>query len=147
FAASCVKKVTVTASSNLQFQASGGVPFQPIGGNTYESTGTLSGNDGQNFNVFFKFPPYVTCNGTQGTLDVQVELDCNGEKTVCQTSVNVIARAANYWSVRKEFLYGNLTCGVSVWAIRLEHTNPNPAGLGVYSISGTLTETIGLPVI
>ncbi len=147
FSAGCVKKVTITKSPNLLFQASGGVPFQPLGGNVYESTGTLPGNDGQNFNVFFRFPPYVTCNGTTGILDVEVELDCNGQKTVCRSQVAVVARAENYWSVRKEFLHGNLACGVSVWAIRLEHNNPNPAGLGVYSLSGTLTETIGLPIV
>ncbi len=149
FSANCEKTVTITHSSNLVFQSSGGILFTPVSGNplSYENDAPLPGNDGQNFNVFFKFPPYTTCNGTVGTFDITVTLDCNGTITTCTTSVSVIARADNYWTITKEFVTGDLTCGVSVWRIRLNHNNPNGAGLGTYKITGTITENPTVPVI
>src|SRR5690606_15827196 len=99
------------------------------------------------FLVYFKFPGYVTCNGAVGTLDVTVEVDCDGQKIVCQSQVQVVARAGNYWTVEKQFVSGNLTCGTSLWRIYLWHNNPNPSGLGAYGIQGTLTENVGLPII
>jgi uncharacterized repeat protein (TIGR01451 family) len=150
YAASCVKTVTITKSSNLVFQSSGAIPFTDLGGGVYQNTTLpiLAGNDGHNFNIFFKFPNYTTCDGTVGTFDVMVELDCSGEITTCTTSVNVIARAANYWSISKEFVTGNLTCGTSKWRIRLTHNNPNGTGLGTYKVMGTITEsTVTVPII
>jgi len=149
YGATCIKTVTITKSSNLAFQSSGAIPFTSIGSGSYQNTTppTLDGNDGQNFNVFFKFPNYTTCNGTVGTFDVTVELDCDGVITTCTTSVNVIARAANYWSITKQFVTGDLTCGISKWRINLTHNNPNGAGLGTYKINGTITETPSVPII
>jgi uncharacterized repeat protein (TIGR01451 family) len=146
---SCVKTVSITHSSNLQYQSDGAIPFASTGPNTYENTTppVLNGNDGQNFNVFFKFPNYTTCNGTVGTFDVTVTLDCAGVITTCTTSVSVIARADNYWSISKEFVTGDLTCGISKWRIRVSHNNPNGAGLGTYKLSGLITETPTVPIV
>ena len=145
----CVKSISITKSSNLAFQSSGAIPFADMGGGTYQNTTppVLAGNDGQNFNVFFKFPNYTTCNGTVGTFDVTVTLDCAGVISTCTTSVSVIARAANYWTITKEFHTGDLTCGISVWKIKLAHNNPNGAGLGTYKINGTITETPTVPIV
>jgi len=147
--ANCTKKVQITRSSNLLFQSSGAIPFSVVGGNplAYENNSPLAGNDGQNFNLFFKFPNYTTCNGTVGTFNVVITTNCGGVETTYTTSVNVVARAANYWSVTKEFVAGNLTCGVSAWRIRLNHSNPNGSGLGAYKIQGTITENPAVPVI
>ncbi len=147
--AGCVKSVSITKSSNLAFQSSGAIPFTDMGGGTYQNTAppVLAGNDGQNFNVFFKFPNYTTCNGTVGTFDVTVTLDCAGVISTCTTSVTVIARADNYWSISKEFVTGDLTCGISKWRIKLTHNNPNGAGLGTYNINGTITETPSVPIV
>ncbi|WP_298286004.1 FISUMP domain-containing protein [uncultured Lutibacter sp.] len=147
--AGCVKTVSITNSSNLIFQSSGAIPFTDMGGGTYQNapSPTLNGNDGHNFNVFYKFPGYITCNGTVGTFDVTVTLDCAGVITTCTTSVNVIARAANYWSISKEFVTGDLTCGLSTWKIKLHHNNPNGSGLGTYKLSGTITESPSVPVV
>lgn len=147
YSASCVKKVTITAGSNLQFQNSGSVALQPLGDNVFETVTPLPGNDGQNFNVFFKFPPYVTCNGAKGTFNVLVELDCGGQQYQCNTTVEVTARADNYWTVTKQYQHGDMVCGISTWRILVTHNNPNPSGLGTYSISGTLQETIGLDIV
>jgi len=146
---SCVKTVSITHSSNLTYQSDGAIPFASTGPYTYENTTppVLNGNDGQNFNVFFKFPNYTTCNGTVGTFDVTVTLDCAGVITTCTTSVSVIARADNYWSISKEFVTGDLTCGVSKWRIKLMHNNPNGSGLGTYKINGSITETPAVPII
>lgn len=149
--AGCTKTVSITKSSNLVFQSSGAIPFTDMGGGIYQNDAspTLNGNDGQNFNVFFKFPNYTTCNGTVGTFDVTVTLDCAGVITTCTTSVNVIARAANYWSLTKEFVTGDLTCGISKWRIKLNHNNPNGAGLGNYRIVGTISESalVTVPIV
>lgn len=146
---SCIKTVSITNSSNLVFQSSGAIPFTNMGGGTYQNAPapTLNGNDGHNFNVFYKFPGYTTCNGTVGTFDVTVTLDCAGVITTCTTSVSVIARADNYWSIAKEFVTGDLTCGLSTWKIKLHHNNPNGSGLGTYKLSGTITEAPSVPVV
>jgi uncharacterized repeat protein (TIGR01451 family) len=154
--ASCVKTVSITNSSNLVFQNSVAIPFTNMGGGTYQNDptptlngdpGPLNGNEGYNFNVYYKFPNNTTCNGTVGTFDVTVTLDCAGVITTCTTSVSVIARAANYWTVTKEFVIGDLVCGTSKWRIKILNNNPNPSEFGNYSIQGTLTENISLPVV
>lgn len=147
--AGCVKTVSITNSSNLVFQSSGAIPFSNTGVGTYQNDAspTLNGNDGHNFNVFYKFPNYVTCNGVVGTFDITVTLDCAGVITTCTTSVSVIARADNYWSITKQFITGDLTCGISKWRINLTHNNPNGTGLGTYNINGTITETPSVPII
>lgn len=147
--AACVKSVSITPSSNLTFQSSGAIPFSNIGGGIYQndSSPTLNGNDGHNFNVFFKFPGFITCDGDVGTFDVEVTLDCGDEVTTCSIPVSVIARADNYWSVVKEYVTGNLTCGVSQWRVRVIHNNPNGSGLGTYSLTGDVTENPSVPVV
>ena len=154
--ASCVKTVSITNSSNLQFQNSVAIPFINMGGGTYQNDdtpttngdpGPLKGNEGYNFNVYYKFPNHITCNGAVGTFDVTVTLDCAGVITTCTTSVSVIARAANYWTVTKEFVIGDLVCGTSKWRIKVINNNPNPSGYGNYKIQGTLTENTTLPVV
>lgn len=147
--ANCIKTVTVTRSSELQYQGDGAIAFDAVQGDplSYQNSAPLNGNDGQNFNLFFRFPPYVTCNGTAGTLTVTVTVNCGGEEISCSTSITVTGRAANYWSISKEFVSGNLICGISYWRIRLHHNNPNPAGLGTYRIQGTLTENPAVPIV
>ena len=138
----CTKSVKITRSSNLLFQTSAAFPFSPVGGDpqSHEIDTPLIGDDGQSFSVWYKFPPYTTCNGTIGTFDVTVTLDCAGVISTCTTSVTVIARADNYWSISKDFITGDLTCGISKWKINLTHNKPNGAGLGTYKINGTITE-------
>jgi uncharacterized repeat protein (TIGR01451 family) len=145
----CTKSVKITRSSNLDFQSSGGIAFVPVAGDpmSHENSTALPGNDGQNFNVFFKFPAFVTCNNTVGTFNVTVTADCGGVRTTCTTSVTIKARADNYWTISKHFHTGDLTCGISKWYIRVKHNNPNGAGLGTYNLTGTITETATVPVV
>lgn len=145
--ANCTKSVEVTRSNNLLFQSSGAIPFTSIGSTTHKTTTPLAGNDGQNFNLFYKFPNYTTCNGTIGTFNVTIIVNCDGVETSYNTWVTVTARAANYWTITKEYVIGNLTCGISVWRIRLNHNNPNGSGLGAYKLQGTITENPSVPVI
>ncbi|NGM62761.1 DUF11 domain-containing protein [Sphingobacterium sp. SGG-5] len=147
FGANCQTRVTVTASSGLEFVTSEAVPVQAVGGNVFETVNPLPGNESRNFNVHFKFPPYVTCNGTVGTLTVKVEVNCNGTITECEQTVNVTGRAANYWTVHQEFLGGDLTCGISRWRVLVLHYNPNPTGLGTYRIDGTLFADPNLQIV
>lgn len=141
--ASCNIGVTIDFSPNLNFVASGNVNFNQ-NGNTLTSTTPLAGNDGQNFNVFFKFPGYVTCNGAVGTFTVTTT-GCNDE--VCTTTVNVTARAEDYWTIEKLYVTGDLVCGTSLWRHRVKLNNPNPQGQGTYSIQGSITETTALPIV
>jgi len=147
--AGCVKTVSITNSSNLVFQSSGAIPFTNMGGGTYQNAPSpaLAGNDGHNFNVFYKFPNNVTCNGTVGNFEVTVTLDCEGVITTCTTSVSVTARAANYWTITKQYITGDLTCGLSTWTIYLNHNNPNGSGLGAYNITGSITENPSVPIV
>lgn len=156
YGATCIKTVSITNSSNLDFQGSPSVPFINMGNGTYQNDptptqnnnpGPLIGNQGYNFNVYYTFPNHITCNGAVGTFDVTVTLDCNGVITTCTTSISVIARAANYWSVTKEFVMGDLVCGTSKWRVKILNNNPNPSGYGNYKIQGTLTENTTLPVV
>jgi len=143
---SCTKTVTITPTSNLQFVNSGSIPFVLSGG-SYTNAAILPGNDGQNFNVFFKFPGGITCNNEEGTFLVTVTAICNGVETSCTSSVTVKARAANYWSITKEYIAGNMVCGTSQWKFWVKHTNPNGQGLGAYNINGTITESPSLTVV
>ena len=147
--AGCTKSVKITRSSNLDFQSSGGIIFTPVSGDpfSYENSTALPGNDGQNFNTFFKFPAYVTCNNTIGTFNVTVTTVCGGITTTCSTSVTIKARAANYWTISKQFYTGDLTCGTSKWYINVVHNNPNGAGLGTYNLTGTIIDTATVPII
>ncbi|MCY4778793.1 hypothetical protein ORI89_03955 [Sphingobacterium sp. UT-1RO-CII-1] len=145
--ASCVKTVTVTHSDKVAYQAHGTEPFSPIGPYTYQNSGVLTGNDGMSFNIYYKFPGYVTCNGTEGSFDVTLTINCGGVEYTATVTVRTIGRAANYWTVTKEFFAGNLLCGTSRWLVSLVHNNPNGAGLGTYSIQGTLTEDAPVDVI
>ncbi len=144
-----VNNITVTRSSNVQFQAYGAVPMAPTPGDplTLANVNPIIGNDGQTFDVFYRFPPYITCNGAVGTFTVTATVSVGGEQFSCSTTLSVIGRAANYWSASKEFVRGNLACGVSVWKLVLTHSNPNPPGLGDYRISGTFTEDPALAVV
>lgn len=147
--ASCTKTISVTKSTNLDFQSSGGITFSPVPGNPnlHENNVPMAGNDGQNFNLFYKFPAYVTCNNTVGTFNVSITINCGDDVQTYTTSVTVTARADNYWTISKEFVTGNLTCGISAWRIKLTHNNPNGAGLGTYKIQGTITENPLVPVV
>jgi uncharacterized repeat protein (TIGR01451 family) len=148
-AAGCTKTVKITRSSNLDFQSSGAILFSPVPADplSHENSVPLPGNDGQNFNVFFKFPAFVTCNNTIGTFNITVTAVCGAVTTTCTTTVTVKARAANYWTVSKQFYTGDLTCGTSKWIVIVNHNNPNGAGLGTYNISGTITETPSVPIV
>src|SRR5690606_20581086 len=44
YSAACIKKVTITDGSNLQFQNSGSVALQQLGGNVFETVTPLPGN-------------------------------------------------------------------------------------------------------
>ena len=147
--AGCTKSVKITRSTNLDFQSSGGIGFAPVMGDpqSHENSTALPGNDGQNFNVFYKFPAYVTCNNTVGTFNVVVTTVCAGVTTTCTTTVTVKARSANYWTISKTFYTGDLTCGISKWYISVTHNNPNGAGLGTYNLTGTITETATVPIV
>ncbi|MFB2118753.1 hypothetical protein [Parapedobacter sp. 2B3] len=141
--------ITITRSSNLQFQAQGAVPVAPVPGDPLSHTNVnpIIGNDGQTFDMFYRFPPYITCNGSVGTLTVTVTVDTGNEQLSCTASLSVTGRAANYWTAEKAFVRGNLACGVSVWKLTLTHNNPNPPGLGDYSIGGTFTEDPAMTVV
>lgn len=147
--AGCTKSVKITRSTNLDFQSSGGIIFAPVMGDpqSHENSTVLPGNDGQNFNVFFKFPAFTTCNNTVGTFNVEVTTICGDVTIKCNTSVTVKARAANYWTISKTFYTGDLTCGISRWYISVNHNNPNGAGLGTYNLTGTIVETATVPII
>lgn len=129
----CIKTISVSSSTNL-VHVSGPLTDSPIP------------NNGQNYNVFFKFPGGITCNGAIGTLTVTMTIDCNGEISTCQRTVNVTASAANYWNITKSYVSGNMTCGSSTWRFTVSHNNPNGNGLGAYDLSGNIIETIGLPI-
>jgi uncharacterized repeat protein (TIGR01451 family) len=142
---SCDINISINYSSpnnKLQFVTSSNIVFSQTG-NTLNTTNPLPGNDGQNFNVFFKFPNHITCNGELGT--IRVTFEACGE--TCTTEVSIIARAANYWTVKKEFVIGDLVCGTSKWLVKIIDNNPNPSGYGNYKIQGTLTENVSIPVI
>jgi uncharacterized repeat protein (TIGR01451 family) len=142
----CVKKVTITSSSNLNFVSSV-MAFVPAGPNVYTNSVLLDPINGQNFNVMYKFPNGIICNNASGTFAVEFEVTCGSNTIKCTANVTVKARAANYWSIYKQFITGNLTCGESYWRIILSHNNLNAWGLGAYNISGAITETTGLPII
>ncbi len=141
--------ITITRSSNLLYQAHGAVPMAAVAGDPLSHTNVdpIIGNDGQTFDMFYRFPPYITCNGSVGTLTVTVTVDTGDEQLSCTVSLSVTGRAANYWTADKAFVRGNLACGVSVWKLTLNHNNPNPPGLGDYSISGTFTEDPAMTVV
>jgi uncharacterized repeat protein (TIGR01451 family) len=141
----CVKKVTITTSTNLNFVSSV-IPFVG-GGTTFTNAAVIDPINGQNFNVMYAFPAGITCNGASGQFNVVIETNCLGVISTCTTTVNVIARAANYWTISKVFVTGNLTCGNSYWRIQATHSNPNGAGLGAYNLSGTITDTATVPVL
>ena len=141
--AACNVGISIDFSQNLDFVSSGNVSFSQSG-NTLTSTAALAGNDGQNFNVNFKFPSYVSCNNDLGTFTVTFT-GCEGE--VCTTTVDVKARAEDYWTVEKEFVTGNLVCGTSLWRHKVRLNNPNPFSQGTYSIQGTITDTSSLPIV
>ena len=146
----CIKSVKIQPSQNLQFVSSSAIPFSLVNG-VYENDNSspLFGNVGHNFNVFFRFPNLVTCNEEMGSFTVTFSLDCNGQEVTCSSKVNVKARVGNYWTVRKEYIGGNLTCGTSQWRIFVENDNPNPNGLGGYNINGIISESsqLAVPVI
>lgn len=142
---SCDVNIDISYSSpnnKLSFVTSGNVAFTQTG-NTLTTTNSLPGNDGQNFNVFFKFLNQITCDGEMGTITVSI----NACGQICTTSVTVGARAANYWDISKQFIAGDLTCGTSKWLIKIKNSNPNPSGFGNYKIQGTITENPSVPVL
>jgi uncharacterized repeat protein (TIGR01451 family) len=144
----CTKNVIITSSTNMNFGSSpSNFPFLQNAPNEYINAGVIEPSNGQNFNVMFKFPGGVTCNGSSGEFKVKVEINCNGTITSCEAIVKITARAANYWTITKEYVGGNLTCGTSVWRIRVTHSNPNGLGLGAYNLSGTITEQASVPII
>ena len=142
----CVKKVTITNSSNLTFVSSSTISLIPAGTNMYTNSTVLDPMNGQTFVAMYKFPNGKICNAAVGNFSVKYEVNCGGTITTCTADVSTIARAANYWTIDKQYINGNLTCGVSQWKIRLNHTNPNGFGLGAYDISGTITETSPLVI-
>lgn len=107
-------------------------------GNTTTNDNPISvvGGDGINFNIFYKFPNYITCNGEIATFTVTFT-SCN---TTCTATVSTTARAANYWTIEKNFVRGNMVCGISDWSFKVKNNNPNPSGFGGYKIQGTITE-------
>jgi len=142
----CIKTVTITnPSANLIFQGSPAIPFSSIGSGIYQNDNPLEGNEAQNFNVFFKFPNYTTCDGTVGVFNVEFAVNCNGVIKTCNTSVSVRARAENYWSVSKEYVTGDLACGESLWNLVFHHSNPNASGIATYNLDGSTLELV--PVI
>lgn len=139
-AAGCVKTVTISPSSNLNFVSSSTFPFVPATGGSFINSSVLDPINGQYMIVIFKFPNGKICDGSSGIFTVKFDVNCGGIITTCTATVSVKARAANYWTITKQYINGNLTCGVSQWQIRLNHSNPNGYGLGAYDIGGTVTE-------
>ncbi len=140
--ANCIKTVTINTSQELEFDSSpANFPFGSTGNNKEYSniTNCFAPNQGQIFNVYFKFPGGVTCDNTVGTFLVEVKLVCDGIETSCTAEVEVIARATNYWSVVKNFHIGNLTCGISKWRFGIKHDGPK---FGSYRLNGIITETV-----
>ena len=129
-------------NNKLQFDSSPNVTFAQ-NGNILTTSTPLEGNNGMNFNVFFKFPNFTTCNGEIGTFNITFTT-CNSS---CTVQVQVVARAANYWTYYLSYVGGNAVCGTSKWQFHFTDHNPNPSGYGAYKISGTISEAVGLPVV
>ncbi len=145
---SCTVDVDVSYQSpnnKIHFVASS-IGFN-TSGNTLSSAVPFSGNDGMNFNIYFRFSNHVTCNGEKAQFLVHFTVHCNGTEQSCTATVSTTARAANYWTVYKEFMVGNLTCGISKWRTWVINQNPNPSDYGNYQIQGTLTENVPYPVL
>ncbi len=141
----CDVDISINYSSpnnKLQYVTSSNVAFTSTSG-SIGTTNPLPGNDGRNFNIFFKFPNWTTCDGETGTFDITFNT-CNGS---CNLQVQVVARADNYWTVKKSFVAGNAVCGISKWRVDVSNNNPNPSNHGNYKINGTIAETTSLPVI
>ena len=144
----CTVDVEITFQSpngKIHFVASS-IGFN-ASGNTLNSATPFSGNDGTNFNVYFRFSNHTTCNGETAQFQVQFTVHCNGTAQSCTATVSTTGRAANYWTVYKQFMTGNLTCGLSKWRTWVVNQNPNPSDYGNYKIQGTLTENVPYPVI
>ncbi|NPA42756.1 MAG: hypothetical protein GXO27_01850 [Chlorobi bacterium] len=139
----CDVDISVTytdAQGRLAFVQSASVPFQSTAPNQLQSSG-LAGNAGQNFNLWFKFPNYLTCNNETGTFTVTF--------TTCQSSCSVTvqtrARAANFWELKKKAVRPSAPrCGQSLWYVWLD--NPYWTHHGNYRIAGTVWEMTSLPV-
>ena len=141
----CEINISINYSSpnnKLQYVTSSNVNFTAISGNI-STINPLQGNDGMNFNIFFKFPNWITCDGETGTFDITFTT-CTGS---CTVQVQVMARAGNYWTVNKSFVSGNAVCGVSKWKVEASNNNPNPSNFGNYKINGSIAENTSLPVI
>ncbi len=130
-------------NNKLQYIGSPVVSMNMSSGNTLTASNSLPGNDGQNFNVWFRFANHITCDGETGTFVVTFTT-CQG---VCEVSVQVTARAGNYWTIEKEYMSGDLRCGISNWMVKIINNNPNPSGYGNYKISGIIYENVSYPVV
>ena len=137
----CIKKVRIETSPSLILHSSpNNFPFTQVANFNYENSDVIKTTSSQNFNVTFKFPGLITCDRTPGTFKVTLDLECNGIITSCELNTQVIARAENYWTIKKEFIAGDLSCGFSTWKIYADLNNSNPAGQGTYSLNGTVTD-------
>jgi uncharacterized repeat protein (TIGR01451 family) len=141
----CSIDISISYSSpnnKLNFVSSPAVSFNQSGG-TLTTSQSLPGNDGQNFNLWFRFPNHITCDTETATISVTFNT-CLGS---CSVTLDVVARADNYWIIKKEYVTGDLVCGTSLWKITVQNFNPNPSGHGNYLINGTISENVSLPVL
>jgi uncharacterized repeat protein (TIGR01451 family) len=137
--------VKIVTSGNLQLSAASSsypIVFTATGVNQYENVTVLPSTSGLNFAVPFKFKPGVTCNGETGTFNITINTSCSGEAKECKLNVSIKAIAQNYWEVKKEHIWGNLSGGSVLWKITL-YQLPHQLGIGDYNIySGTLTDVL-----
>lgn len=137
--------VEIVTSGNLQLSPvslSYPIVFTQTGVNQYENVTVLPSTSGLNFAVPFKFKAGVTCNDETGTFNIIITTQCGAEEKKCELKVSIKAIAQNYWQVKKEHIWGNLSGGSVLWKITL-YQSSHQLGIGDYNIySGTLTDVL-----
>lgn len=129
-------EIKIETSGNLEL---GDIPisnpyqFGGNGVNQWINSTVITPNAGCGINVPFKFKPGITCDGEIGTFKVTVTLEC-GNVYTCTLEVDLKAKAKNYWKVKKEWVWGNLSGGMIGWKITVLNTNTN-RGIGDYNIA------------
>ncbi|HVX52564.1 MAG TPA: hypothetical protein VHB48_20560, partial [Chitinophagaceae bacterium] len=144
--------VNITTSNNI---TNGYTPqnypyqFAATATNQYSNVTSLpSSGQGLGINIPFKFVPGTTCDGETGTFAISIDLTCaDGSKHNCTLKLSLTAIAANYWTVEKHHVFGDLSGGALYWDVIIRNTNPTP-GIGDLNIySGSITDAVSSDAI